>query len=240
MHTRYLHRIWNLTGYVVYGVDIMYKRIISLFLIMVFLAIGTTNVFAAEIDDGYDYVVSTYTIACGSDKSNSVINCKLAAKEIDGTILEPDEEFSFNDIVGRRTAEKGYKSGTIISNGKRTTGIGGGICMLATCIFNAALEGNFKITERHYHSLKMGYVPEGRDASIYWETADLKFKNNYDVPIKVSIEFANKKMTVSLLSKEKVKVPDAKVKTRLIKGIYYTYRYVGWDINYVTKSIYKG
>lgn len=154
-------------------------------------------------------------------------------------MLEPGEEFSFNDIVGKRTAEKGYKEARVIQNGKYATGIGGGICILSSCIFNAALESNFKITERNPHTLKVNYVPYGRDAMVSWGTSGLKFKNNYYVPIKISINISNKNMKVRLLSKQKINIPNAKVKTRYINGAYYTYRYIGWDINYVTKSVYK-
>lgn len=217
----------------------MLKKIITIFTMLTVLFSLSTAICAATIDDTFTNIVGTYSIGYGSETSNSILNCKAAAKSINGTVLEPGDEFSFNDIVGERTAERGYREGTIISNGQFTKGVGGGICMLSTCIFNAALESNFKITDRQNHGLKVSYAPYGRDAMINWGTSDLKFVNNYNVPIMISISICDNTMTVNLLSDTKLYVPNAKVKTRLIKGAYYTYRYIGYDINYVTKSIYK-
>ncbi|HZJ76502.1 MAG TPA: VanW family protein, partial [Oscillospiraceae bacterium] len=93
-------------------------------------------------------------------------NIKIAANVINGTILMPGDEFSFNDSTGPRSAEAGYKEASVIVDGEFTTGIGGGVCQVSTTLYQTALKSDMEITSRRNHGLPVGYVPMGQDATI--------------------------------------------------------------------------
>lgn len=104
-------------------------------------------------------------------------NIRLAAKLINGTILQSGGKFSFNGTVGARTAERGFKKANIIQDGEFVAGYGGGVCQVSTTLFNAALRAGCEITEFHPHSLAVSYVPPSFDAMVSGSYFDLKFEN---------------------------------------------------------------
>lgn len=117
-----------------------------------------------------------------ADRTTNLI---LAAKAIDGLILNPGERFSFNGIVGERTKAKGYRPGTIFGDqGASEAATGGGVCQVASAIYVATLLADFDIVERTEHMYTVDYVPMGMDATIYWDTnLDFKFRNNMENPV---------------------------------------------------------
>lgn len=117
--------------------------------------------------------------------ANRTNNLVLACKAIDGTIIRPGETFSFNKIVGERTAEKGYKAATVYTAGKSEPQLGGGICQVASTIYYCTLIADLEIVERGPHQFMVDYVPRGMDATIYWGSKDFKFRNNTNYPIKI-------------------------------------------------------
>ncbi len=127
----------------------------------------------------------------------SRINALLSSEAIDSTILHPDEVFSFNDIVGVRAAEKGYQPGLMFANGQVITGIGGGICITSTLIYQVALETGMKIIERHPHSGPVAYADPGRDSAVAYGSLDLKFKNNTGAPVLIRSVAQNGKLVVA-------------------------------------------
>lgn len=130
----------------------------------------------ADIASGYGMITSAVTNA-SSSSSNRLNNIRLALSMINGTCLSPGETFSFNDIVGKRTTERGFKVATAYSAGEVTEEVGGGICQVSTTLFNAAVKADLEIVERHNHSLTVSYVDKGKDASVNWSSQDLRFKN---------------------------------------------------------------
>lgn len=118
-----------------------------------------------------------------SSSSNRISNIRTALKAIDGCRLEPDEEFSFNTVVGKRTAERGYKTATAYSGGEVTEELGGGICQVSTTLFNAAAKADLNVTERHNHSIPVHYVDLGKDATVNWGGQDLRFVNTSGGPL---------------------------------------------------------
>jgi vancomycin resistance protein YoaR len=97
---------------------------------------------------------------------------------LDGVVLTPGEEFSFNKTVGERTASAGYKEALIIVNDEFVPGLGGGVCQVSSTLYNAVENANLTITERHPHSLEITYVPPGQDATVAYPYLDFKFANN--------------------------------------------------------------
>lgn len=113
-------------------------------------------------------------------------NLELACKAIDGTILNPGEEFSFNGIVGERTTEKGYRAAIVYTgDGASEKEAGGGICQVASTIYTCTLLANLQVTERAPHMYLVTYVQAGMDATIYWGQLDFKFKNSTEYPLRV-------------------------------------------------------
>ncbi len=117
------------------------------------------------------------------------INIGRAGELIDGTILEPGEEFSLNDIVGERTAENGFVPGFIISNGIFKEDYGGGVSQMATTVFNAMFFAGLRDIEHKPHSFYIDRYPVGREATVAWGSVDLRFENDtpYGVLIDVNV-----------------------------------------------------
>lgn len=105
-------------------------------------------------------------------------NIRLAALALDGTIIKPGEEFSFNETVGPRTAAAGYREAMIIENSRFVPGLGGGVCQVSSTLYNVVLLADLEVSERHPHALPVSYVAPGKDATIAWASLDFKFKNN--------------------------------------------------------------
>lgn len=104
-------------------------------------------------------------------------NILLSAQAVDDVTVAPGVEFSFNDQVGERTPDRGYQDGLMFDQGRVIRGTGGGICLVATGLYNAALHAGLEITERHPHSGLVSYAPPGCDAGIVYGQEDLKFRN---------------------------------------------------------------
>lgn len=133
----------------------------------------------ADIAKQYGMITSAVTNA-SSSSSNRLANIRKALEFIHGTCLKPGETFSFNDTVGKRTTDRGFKMATAYSSGKVVEDVGGGICQVSTTLFNAAVKADLEINERHNHSLTVGYVDKGKDAAVNWRSQDLRFTNNTD------------------------------------------------------------
>jgi vancomycin resistance protein YoaR len=117
------------------------------------------------------------------------INIGRAGELIDGTILEPGEEFSLNETVGERTAENGFVEGFIISDGIFKEDFGGGVSQMATTVFNAMFFAGLRDIEHKPHSFYIDRYPVGREATVAWGSVDLRFENDtpYGVLIDVNV-----------------------------------------------------
>ena len=155
----------------------------------------TTNEIGRE---AFPDLLATYSTSYASSNANRSTNIALAASKINGTVLMPGEEFSFNGTVGKRTAANGFKTATVYSNGQVTTDYGGGICQVSSTLYNSVLRANLEITNRTNHTFTVGYVPIGLDATVSWGSPDFKFKNSRNYPIKIVATTANKKLTISV------------------------------------------
>ncbi len=138
---------------------------------------------------------SPHTAQAGRTK-----NLELACKAIDGTILNPGDEFSFNKIVGERTPEKGYQSAIVYqTGGKSEAEAGGGVCQVASTIYTACLYADLKVTERSPHMFTVTYVQLGMDATIYWGNLDYKFVNSTDHPLRIDASVSGGYVHVKLV-----------------------------------------
>ena len=128
-------------------------------------------------------------------------NIKLACSTLNGTEVKSGETFSLWDVLGCPTKEKGYeKAKTFTADGEVTKSYGGGICQLSTTIYNAVLKvDGLKVTERHEHSRDVPYIEDGKDASVSYDTSDLKFKNTLDYDVKIEAEVEDREVKIKLI-----------------------------------------
>lgn len=127
-------------------------------------------------------------------------NIATAAAAIDGAIIAPFEELSFNAVVGERTIERGYRPAEEISRGRVVEGIGGGICQVAATLHAAAFLGGLEIVEHHPHTRTSRYIEVGLDTAVAWPSLDLRIRNPFTFPLRVRASVsADGALTVSLL-----------------------------------------
>ena len=149
-------------------------------------------------DELFKSVLSEYTAESGSIY-NRDINLSLSCKSINGVILLPGEVFSYNDTLGERTPEAGYRLGNTYSGNETIQTYGGGICQTSSTLYYCALMADLEIITRANHSFLNTYVPYGMDATVNWGTLDFQFKNNSDYPIKIEAFSDAGNVTVRIL-----------------------------------------
>lgn len=133
----------------------------------------------------YHTLAGGYFTRLNNSPPNRNNNIILACAQINGTIIRSGDIFSFNQVVGPRSREKGYLPASIFVGQKVVPGIGGGICQVSSTIYNSALIAGLKIIERHPHTLAVNYVIPGYDASVHWGGADFRFQNNRDKDLQI-------------------------------------------------------
>ncbi|WP_426348454.1 VanW family protein [Alloiococcus sp. CFN-8] len=144
-----------------------------------------------------DTKISSYTTNYSTSTAGRAYNVELSAKSINGTLLMPGEVFSYNQVVGERTASRGYKEAGVYVGNKVEQGIGGGICQTSSALYVAAMSANLRSVSRTNHSMTVSYMPAGMDATVNWGTIDYQFKNNYDFPVYIQTVTANRNLTIS-------------------------------------------
>lgn len=142
--------------------------------------------------EAFPDMLSKFSTSFTSSNSNRSTNIRLAAQKINGTVLMPGETFSYNQVVGKRTAAAGFKPAPAYFGGEVVQEYGGGICQVSSTLYNAVLYANLEITERTNHGFKPSYVTPGLDATVSWGGPDFKFTNNRDYPIRISCDTSGK------------------------------------------------
>ena len=143
-------------------------------------------------------LLSSYVTTYNTAKVDRTTNLYIAARNINGKVLMPGEVFSYNGVVGKRTVAAGFKSAGMYVNGKEINGLGGGICQVASTLYNAALLSNLEIVARSNHMFDPQYVPVSRDATVVYGALDFQFKNSRKYPIKILCYVQNGKCSFSI------------------------------------------
>lgn len=110
-------------------------------------------------------------------------NVSLAAEQLAGTKVQPGETFSYNNTLGPYTAQKGYKYGPTYVGNQHTATVGGGVCKIATGLYNVVTFCDLPVVMRNFHSMTVPYVPPGQDATVYYGVKDFRFLNDTEGPI---------------------------------------------------------
>jgi vancomycin resistance protein YoaR len=141
----------------------------------------------------------TYFSTGTQNGKNRGFNMGLAADKINNLILAPGQEFSYNEVVGPRDLEHGFKLAHVYSAGKIIDGVGGGICQVSSTMYNAVLKADLQVKERRNHSFTVGYVPLGQDATAYYGGTDFRFVNSTNWPLKLIAKISGNKVSFSIL-----------------------------------------
>lgn len=157
---------------------------------------------AEELADIKD-LLGGFTTSYSTSNSSRSKNVENGAALINGTVLYPGEEFSTYEAVAPFTTENGYYMAGSYLNGRVVDSLGGGICQVSTTLYNAVLEAELEVTERHNHSMIVAYVDPSADAAIAESAGkDFRFVNNLDYPIYIEGICQNKRITINIYGKE--------------------------------------
>lgn len=134
-----------------------------------------------------------------TNTDDGTTNMKVSLAACNGSIIDPDEIWSFNECTGdSNLAENGYKSASVIVEGKLQEGVGGGICQSSSTIYNAAVRANMKIIERSNHTWASEYVPTGMDATIDYPNLDLQLQNQSDYQMFLECRESDNTLTATI------------------------------------------
>lgn len=150
-------------------------------------------------------VIASFTTDLGPRSPEQRHNILRAAARVDGVMVKPGEEFSFNRRVGLCGVEQGYERAPAIIAGEMRDTWGGGVCQVSSTLYNAALLANLKITERHPHSRRASSVPPGRDATTAFGVADLRFVNTTGAPIRIVARETAGRLSVKIMGDERAR-----------------------------------
>lgn len=133
----------------------------------------------------YRDLLGSQTTYFGGSTAERIGNIALACSRFDGMILMPGEVFSYNDVVGQRTEEAGFKPADAYSNGEVVQEVGGGICQVSSTLYCASVYAQLETVERTNHYFKVSYLGYGMDATVSWGGPEFKFRNSRDFPVKL-------------------------------------------------------
>lgn len=160
-------------------------------------------------------ILGRFSTSYATSSKNRSDNVELAASKINGIILMPNEEFSYNNVVGKRTAQNGFKEAPVFENGETVQGMGGGVCQVSSTLYSAVLYADLPVLERQSHSLTVSYVPKGQDATVAYGSIDFRFKNDTKGPIKISAKTGGKTIEMSIWGAK----PEKEKKVEIINSV---------------------
>ena len=131
-----------------------------------------------------DELATVVTYLYGSTQ-NRIDNVALAAQSINGIVLAPGQQFDYNEALGERTTERGYKAAGAYSGGQVVQEVGGGICQVSSMVYYAALLSNLQIDTRTCHYFPVSYVNPGMDATVSWGGPEFRFRNDTGYPLRL-------------------------------------------------------
>ena len=176
--------------------------------------------------EAFPDLLATFSTKYQSSNVNRTTNLKLAADKINGIVLLPGEEISYNKTVGERTVQAGFKEAAVFNAGRVENGLGGGICQISSTLYDAVIMADLDVTVRRNHQFVTSYVKAGADATVVWGSQDFKFKNTRKYPIKITITVSGGVATAKIWGvKEEVEY-DITIETKKTATIPYTTQYV--------------
>lgn len=160
------------------------------------------NFINAQKENDTDVLIAGFSTVFDDSTPEEFENIKLASSKITGTVVNPGEVFSQNETAGPYTEERGYKEGSGYVGGEVVKDFGGGVCKVATTLYNTSIASDIDIVERHNHSMPVGYVPYGQDAAVAYGYKDFKFKNTTDDPMLIWTKLEDNRLYMGFYGKE--------------------------------------
>lgn len=157
----------------------------------------------AQKENDTDILIAGFVTVLEKSTEAERTNIGLAAKTVTGSVVGPGEVFSQNESVGPYTEERGYEEGSGYVGNTIVKSMGGGVCKVATTIYNTAILSDLDIVERYNHSMPVPYVPYGQDAAVAFGSKDLKFKNNTDSPVLIWAQMIDNRVYMGFYGKKK-------------------------------------
>lgn len=157
----------------------------------------------ADVPHLGEVIVASYSTNFNSGVAGRTKNIELSAEAINNIILGEGDHFSFNTTVGPSDEAHGYQPAEEAINGKLVMGIGGGICQTSSTLYNAVDKVGVSYVEKHHHSVTVGYVPKGRDATVSYGGKDFRFENTTGIPLLVKANFGNGVLTIEIRTAKK-------------------------------------
>ena len=176
-------------------------------------------------EEAFPNILGTFTTRYDASNKNRSNNISLASEKIDGTVIMPGEIFSYNQTVGKRTIDAGFKEAGAYAGGKVIQEVGGGICQVSSTLYNAVLYANLEIVDRSNHYFQTSYVDAGRDATVSWGTVDFKFRNNRQYPIKIEAVSKNGVTKISIKGIKEEKEYEVIIHSEITSIIQKTVKY---------------
>jgi len=164
-------------------------------------------------------IIGQFSTSFKTSSSDRKENIRVAAKAIDGKLLMPGDTVSFNEMTGPRSKQNGYREANVILEGEFTPGFGGGVCQVSTTLYNALLNADVKVVERHPHSIPAKYVNYGQDAAVSFGSLDLKFRNDFDFPIYIHTQVSSDNIYIYIYGDVNTKNYNVKIDSELIEKV---------------------
>lgn len=185
-----------------------------LYLVLFCFIVGITGI-SVCLTRPVPVIMTEYSASLRNLDSNQRRNVCLAAEKINGVYIKPNNEFSFNKIVGPRDIKNGFTTAKVYFEDSTTKDVGGGICLISSALYNAALNANLKISKRVAHTRPVSSFPMGLDATVWYGLNDLRFFNNTAKKIRIDSNCSYNHLDISIKGyyrPEKVKIETSKIK----------------------------
>lgn len=180
----------------------------------------------------FPHLLSSFSTKYDASNKSRSTNLELAAKKLDGVVVMPGEEFSYNKTLGERTIEDGYKEALGYIGGKVVPTLAGGICQISSTLYDAVVYANLDIVERRNHMFLTSYVTAGKDATVAYGSIDFKFKNTRKYPIKIKANVNNGVAKIQIYGvKEEIEY-EVEISTTVLS-------YIPWGVVYETNNSLK-
>ena len=146
------------------------------------------------------HVVGSYSTRFKLAETDRNFNIQVAADTLNGLTIPAQSPWSFNEVVGNRTLDRGWRLAPSLAFDGAEPAAGGGICQVSSTVYNAALLADLGIRQRHPHSRPVPYIALGRDATVAWGIKDLQLDNPHPFPLKLRAKVVHDRLVVELLA----------------------------------------
>lgn len=171
----------------------------------------------AQEENNTSILIAAYCAVLIDPLPGEEYNVKLAANSLTGSVVDSGEVFSQNQTIGPYTKSRGYREGASYAGVNIVQTEGGGVCKIASTLYNVAILSDLDIVERHNHSMPVNYVPYGQDATVAYGAKDFKFKNSTEDPILIWAQVLGNRLYIGFYGQEKP--PEIEWNHRIINKV---------------------